>query len=108
MVINVQLSHSHNSSFPLGFNKGKGANTGMQLLKPHQYDKEVLKSHISVMLSVTFIQPIQISIITGLGFFWFILVFSFVIKINSQDTSWNSSPLLNYVCFVHCFYLSHS
>lgn len=84
MVINVQLSHSPNSSFPLGFNKSKGANTGIQLPEPHQYGKEVLKSHInfhiSVMLSVTFIQSIQIGIITGLGFFGLYLFFLLLLK----------------------------
>lgn len=73
MAINVQLSHSHNSSLPLRFNKGEGANTSIQLTEPHQYGKEVLKSHtnfhIVIMCSVKFIESSQISIITGVGFF---------------------------------------
>lgn len=65
----MQLSHAHNSSFPLGLNKGKGANTGVQLTLPHHYSKEVLRSHTNFdvlrMCSLMFMQSTQICIITG-------------------------------------------
>lgn len=102
MVINVQLSHS---SLPLVFNKGKGANTGIPLTDPHQYGKEVLKSHTNFHILIMPSRPYSQSksvLLQVFFFFWSTLVFSFVIKINSQDILWNSSPLLNYCCFAHC------